>query len=556
MSENLSALSGRKGLEKNLFEQLVKEAKVSGTPDNENLRNLAHDYLMGEAITYGTASFYDFLKKEHEGVKVHVCNGSACLVAGSQEKVKEKLSHHFKSEEIGHMCCLGRCHENSAFNYDGHNFSGDAIDQLPSILSQSNPSLDSYEVSSNVSNPVLTGNPLSPADFAKMMQEVLKKGPESALAEIKKSGIRGRGGAGFPMGMKLASCRSEADDQKFIVCNADEGDPGAYSDRYLLEKQPMLVLFGMMVSGYIVGANRGALYIRGEYPEAVRIVQQAVEDLVAIGIVGKEIGNSGFRFDFKVIEGAGAYICGEETALLSSLEGQRPEVRVRPPYPTQQGLFNKPTVVNNVETQAAVFWIIKNGGDAYSKFGTEKSTGTKLVCLDSFFNKPGMYEINMGTPFEEVINGFGGGFKSPVKAVHVGGPLGGIVPVHKIKDLTLDFESFSREGFLLGHAGIVSIPESFPMIDYLHHLFQFTADESCGKCFPCSIGSVRGMEMIDNSRNGTDKLDRQLLNDLLETMEIGSLCALGGGLPLGVKNALHYFKEELNDYFKNGHERE
>jgi NADH:ubiquinone oxidoreductase subunit F (NADH-binding)/NADH:ubiquinone oxidoreductase subunit E len=551
MSENLSALSGRNGLEKSLFDQLVKEAKVSGTPEDASLRNLAHEYLMGEAITYGTASFYDFLRKEHAGVKVHVCNGSACLVAGTQDRVKEKLADHFKSEEIGHMCCLGRCHENSAFNYNGINYSGNAIDQLNDVLTNSQPIIDEYQVSSNVANPVLTDKPLTSGEFASMMQEVLKKGPEAALEEIKKSGIRGRGGAGFPMEMKLASCRDTAGDQKFIVCNADEGDPGAYSDRYLLEKQPMLVLFGMMVSGYIVGANKGALYIRGEYPEAVRIVEQAVEDLMAIGIVGKEIGDTGFRFDFKVIEGAGAYICGEETALLSSLEGQRPEVRVRPPYPTQQGLFNKPTVVNNVETQAAVYWILKNGGQAYSKFGTEKSTGTKLVCLDSFFNKPGMYEINMGTSFDEVINEFGGGFKSPVKAVHVGGPLGGIVPVHKIKDLTLDFESFSKNGFLLGHAGIVSIPESFPMIDYLHHLFQFTAEESCGKCFPCSIGSVRGMEMIDHSRMGAKKLDRQLLDDLLETMETGSLCALGGGLPLGVKNALHYFKEELNDYFKN-----
>lgn len=551
MSDNLSALSGRKGLEENLFDQLVKKAKVTGTPDDETLRSLAQEYLMGEAITYGTASFYDFLKKEHEGGRVHVCNGSACLVAGTQENVKKKLSAQFKPEEIGHMCCLGRCHENSAFNLNGHNYSGDAIDHLDTLIQSKKSRLDTYRVEANVPDPVLTGAPIDAGQFAVLFQEVLKKGADQALAEIKKSGIRGRGGAGFPMAMKLAACRDAVSQQKFIVCNADEGDPGAYSDRYLLEKQPLLVLFGMMVSGYIVGANRGALYIRGEYPEAVRIVQQAVEDLIAIGLVGKEIGSSGFRFDFKVIEGAGAYICGEETALLSSLEGQRPEVRVRPPYPTQHGLFNKPTVVNNVETQAALYWILKNGGDAYAEFGTEKSTGTKLVCLDSFFKKPGLYEINMGTPFEDVIYGFGGGFKSPVKAVHVGGPLGGIVPVRKIKDLTLDFESFSKEGFLLGHAGIVSIPEAFPMIDYLHHLFQFTADESCGKCFPCSIGSVRGMEMIDHSREGSAKLDRQLMDDLLETMETGSLCALGGGLPLGVKNALHYFKDELNDYFKN-----
>lgn len=549
MSDNLSALSGRKGLEKNLFDQLVRESKVKGTLTDDRLRELAHEYLMGDAITYGTVSFYDFLRNEHEGVKVHVCNGSACLVAGTQEKVKQRLAKHFNSTEIGHMCCLGRCHENSAFNFNGHNYSGSAIDRLDTLVENEIEGKEYYHVGGNSEHKVLTGDPLDAAGFAKMFQEVLQKGKEWALNEIKVSGIRGRGGAGFPMGLKLTSCKNTVGDQKFIVCNADEGDPGAYSDRYLLEEQPMLVLFGMMVSGYIVGASRGALYIRGEYPEAIRIVEQAVEELISIGMAGKEIGNSGFRFDFKVIEGAGAYICGEETALLSSLEGQRPEVRVRPPYPTQQGLFNKPTIVNNVETQAAVYWILSNGGRQYAQLGTSKSTGTKLVCLDSYFNHPGLYEVKMGTPFEEIVYHMGGGFKSAVKAIHVGGPLGGIIPVHKISDLTFDFESFTNEGFLLGHAGIVSIPEDFPIVDYLHHLFEFTANESCGKCFPCSIGSVRGKEMIDRARIGKEKMDRRLLDDLLETLEVGSLCALGGGLPLGVKNALQYFEEELNTYF-------
>ena len=251
-----------------------------------------------------------------------------------------------------------------------------------------------------------------------------------------------------------------------------------------------------------------------------------------------------------MIEGAGAYVCGEETALLSSIEGQRPEVRIRPPYPAQEGLFNKPTIVNNVETLAALPFIIDNGGKAYANMGTEKSSGTKLVSLDSFFNTHGMVEVEMGISFKELIYEIGGGFKSPVKAVHVGGPLGGIVPVSKIADLSLDFESFQNNGFLLGHAGVVSIPDDFPMIKYLEHLFDFTAVESCGKCFPCSIGSVRGKEMMEAAYSSGTKIDKQLLDDLLETMEIGSLCALGGGLPLGVKNALQYFEEELKQYFK------
>ena len=306
----------------------------------------------------------------------------------------------------------------------------------------------------------------------------------------------------------------------------------------------------MLTAGIIVGATRGVLYIRGEYPESIRIINAAIESLVQAGLHGENILGTGVDFRFKVIEGAGAYICGEETALLSSIEGQRPEVRIRPPYPTQEGLFNKPTIVNNVETLAAIPYIINAGGNAYALLGTEKSSGTKLVSLDSFFQNPGMVEVEMGISFHELIYNIGGGFKSPVKAVHVGGPLGGIVPVDKIKDLTLDFESFQNNGFLLGHAGVVSVPEDYPMIKYLEHLFDFTAVESCGKCFPCSIGSVRGREMFEAASEKEIKIDRQLLDDLLETMEVGSLCALGGGLPLGVKNALQYFADELKQYFK------
>ncbi len=550
MSKNLSALSGRKGLEDNLFKQLVDQSKVTGTPENKELKTLAEKYLMGEAITYGTASFYDFMKEEHAGVKAHVCNGSACLVAGTQSKVKEELKKHLKDEEIGHMCCLGRCHENSAFNYNETNYSGDAINQLGEIFQKSNKDLsDNYTVEVSCER-ILTDSAMTAEKYKSLFNTVLENGQDWALEQIKASKIRGRGGAGFPMAFKLNACRNEISDQKFIVCNADEGDPGAYSDRYLLEEQSMLVLFGIMTAGYIVGADYGAVYTRAEYPESVRAMENAVKQLEAIGMHGENIEGSGFNFKFKIIEGAGAYICGEETALLSSLEGQRPEVRVRPPFPAQEGLFNKPTIVNNVETLAAVPWIIKNGGDSYAKIGTEKSSGTKLVCLDSFFNNPGMYEVEMGSSFKELVYDLGGGFKEPVKAVHVGGPLGGIVPTRKIDELNIDFESFADGGFLLGHAGIVSVPEKFPMIEYLEHLFEFTADESCGKCFPCSIGSVRGKEMIANSRNGGPKMDRQLMDDLLETLEIGSLCALGGGLPLGIKNALEYFKTELQNYFK------
>ncbi len=544
MSENLRKLSGRKGLDNNLFEQLVQSSKVEGTPTNEKLKDLAWEYLMGNAITYGAASFYDFLKQENKGKKAYVCNGSACLVAGTQKDVVDKLATKFTEEEIGQMCCMGRCHENSAFNVKGKNYSGNAINNLDTILTSDVDGTEKYSIDANVENRVLTGNPLDAQSFKQLFLKANEMGFDTVLNEIKKANIRGRGGAGFPMGFKWESCKNTESDQKFIVCNADEGDPGAYSDRYLLEVQPYSVLFGIMIAGLVVGADRGVVYLRAEYPEAIKITQKAIDELTKIGMNGDNIGGTEFNFRLKIIEGAGAYVCGEETALLSSIEGQRPEVRVRPPYPTQEGLFGKPTIVNNVETLAAVPWILENGGETYANLGTDKSMGTKLVCLDSFFNTPGMYEIEMGTPLAEILENFGGGFKSDIKALHIGGPLGGIVPTHKINNLTLDFESFQNEGFLLGHASVVSIPQNFSMIKYIEHLFDFTAVESCGKCFPCSIGSVRGREMFAKAQKG-EPINQELLDDLLETMEIGSLCALGGGLPLGVKNALQYFKDEI-----------
>jgi NADH-quinone oxidoreductase subunit F len=235
--------------------------------------------------------------------------------------------------------------------------------------------------------------------------------------------------------------------------------------------------------------------------------------------------------------------------LLNSIEGQRPEVRVRPPYPTQHGLFNKPTVVNNVETLANLPYIMLNGGKKYASIGTAKSTGTKLISLDGFFNRPGIYEVDMGTPLSVVVNDLGQGFRKKVKAMHIGGPLGGLVPIHKTDVLSVDFDTFAKEGFLLGHASVVCIPDEFPIIQYIEHLFQFTAHESCGKCFPCRLGSTRGYELVNKAMNDDYKIDRELFTDLITTMETGSLCALGGGLPLPIRNALQYFGEELKPYF-------
>lgn len=548
MSKNLSYILGRKNLEKNLFEDLGNAAQEKGTPDAQTMEKLHDEYLVGRGTVYGTVSFYDFLKPENQGKKVYVCNGSACMTAGTQKAVHDKLSKHFEAKEIGEMCCLGRCYENSAFNVHGKNYSGNDINEIENIVKTKSRTKEKYNVG-HKGTAILTAPYPAVKEYYKIFTDAIQKPAEELLAHLKDSGVRGRGGAGFSMAFKLESCKNSKSDIKYIVCNADEGDPGAYSDRYILEERPHALLMGMMLAGYITGAHYGVVYIRGEYPESVEIITEAIEDLRNHQLLGKNIQGSGFHYEFKVIKAQGAYICGEETALLSSIEGQRPEVRVRPPYPTQKGLFNQPTVVNNVETLANLPFIFQNGGKAYAAIGTPKSTGTKLVSLDGFFKNPGIYEVDMGTPLSVVVNELGGGFKLPVKAMHIGGPLGGLVPTSKINDLTVDFDSFAKEGFLLGHASVVCIPESFPLIKYIEHLFKFTAHESCGKCFPCRLGSTRGAEMVEKAINGTYKIDRVLMDDLLETLETGSLCALGGGLPLPIKNSLKYFKEELAPYF-------
>ncbi len=551
MSKNLRHLSARKDLEDNLFDRLGKLSVETGTPDKDKLKELGKEFLIGDANAFGTTTFYDFMKPENQGKKAYVCNGSACMCAGTQEKVTSELKKHLYDHEIGHMTCLGRCHENGAFNVNGQNYSAKSESEIARIIYDNDvPHEDNYNVQS-CCEATLT-NDFEGLDFLKgLVQKVLDLTPEQALAEVMESRVRGRGGAGFPMGIKLKSAADTPADIRYVVCNADEGDPGAYSDRYLMEQQPYMVLFGMIAAGYAIGSNWGVLYIRAEYPDSPVIIQDAIDKMTELGLIGEDILGSGFDFHFKIIKAQGAYICGEETALLSSIEGQRPEVRIRPPYPTQEGLFGKPTVVNNVETLAALYYIFKTSGKEYAALGTEKSTGTKLVSLDGHFNKPGIYEVEMGTPLRTIIDDLGGGFRMPIKAMHMGGPLGGLVPVTKIDTLSLDFESFSENGFLLGHATIVCIPESFPMIVYLEHLFEFTAFESCGKCFPCRLGSKRGQELLTKARTEDDyKIDMELFTDLLETLEQGSLCALGGGLPLPVKNAMMYFEDELKQYFQ------
>ena len=541
-NKNIRSLSARKGLKDNLFENISRLAENKAS--DQDFQELSRRFLIDDSVVAGTASFYDFTRQEERNKKIRVCNGTACMVAGTQGRVMEWVRKEFSSEEIGHVACVGHCHKNSAVMVNDRTYSLTSHEHLEKLLRDSNgkeANQLSYDVVSNTT-PILTGPVSDPVGFFKQAAQVWAD-PDQTLAELKDSALRGRGGAGFPFWFKLNAVKAEAGEEKFVVCNADEGDPGAFSDMYLLEEQPLKVLYGMYAAGIVAGARTGVLYIRGEYPNSIRSIEQSISWLKENKLLDD--------FEFKIIRGQGSYVCGEETALLSSIEGLRPEVRVRPPYPAQYGLYGKPTVLSNVETFANIQWIVENGGKEYASLGTPQSTGTKLVSFDGFFKRPGIFELEMGTPLSEAVYEFGGGFNDRIKAIQIGGPLGGIVPIGKIEDLSLDFESFDRAGFLLGHASFVSIPENFPMIRFLEHLLKFTADESCGKCYPCRIGSHRGYELVRKAQNEDFRIDRQLFDDLIETLEIGSLCALGGGIPLPLKNALTHFESELNDYFKD-----
>ncbi|MDC0393366.1 NAD(P)H-dependent oxidoreductase subunit E [Candidatus Pelagibacter sp.] len=550
MSKNISNLSGRIGLKDNLFKK-ISENSLSNSP--KDIKDIAKEYNLGVSTLHGAESFYEFLRPSHREKKAFVCNGSACMCAGTQEKLKETLKSKLGDDKVGEMFCLGHCYENKAFHYDGENYAGNDIEKIDQIIKGEKIDQDKYFSKSFASTSFLMDDKLSTIEkFKDHLNVVLKKDKKEIIQSLLNSNLTGRGGAGFPTGMKWDFCSKAPGDKKYVICNADEGDSGAFSDRYLLEEQPLKVIFGMVMCGYVIGSNEGVLYIRGEYPKSIEAINGCINQLKQDGLLGENILGTNFSFDLNICIGQGAYICGEETALIASIEGRRAEVDVRPPFPVTEGLYKKPTVVNNVETLAAAAGILLNGAEKFAAIGNKKSAGTKLVCLDSFFNNPGIYEIEMGTPMKKIFEEIGGGYKEPVKAFQIGGPLGGVVPLSEIDNLNLDFQEFTAKGFMLGHASVVSIPKDFPMTEYIHHLFEFSAEESCGKCFPGRLGSYRGKEMFDQFKNKTAKIPLKLLNELLVTMQKGCLCALCGAIPTPIMNILKYFGDEMkNDMVKD-----
>ena len=544
MSKNISNLSGRIGLKNNLFQKMSERSLNS--KNDQGMKELAEEYRMGISTVHGAESFYEFLRPSHREKKAFVCNGSACMCAGTQEGLKEKLQEKLGKDKVGVMFCLGHCYENNAFHYDGENYAGEDIKKIDQIIKGEEIKQEKFFAKSYASTSFLMDDKLSTVEqFREQLNKFLKTDKKEIIKSLLDSNLTGRGGAGFPTGLKWDFCSKTKSEKKYVVCNADEGDSGAFSDRYLLEDQTLKVLFGMVICGYVIGGNEGVLYIRGEYPKSIEAINGSINLLKNEKLLGEDILGTDFSFDLNICIGQGAYICGEETALIASIEGRRAEVDVRPPFPVTEGLYKKPTVVNNVESLAAATGILINGAEKFSAIGNKKSAGTKLVCLDSFFNNPGVYEIDMGTSMKKIFNEIGGGYKEPIKAFQVGGPLGGVVPLEEAEKLNLDFQEFTAGGFMLGHASVVSIPKDFNMIDYIHHLFEFSAEESCGKCFPGRLGSYRGKEMFDQVKNKTSKIPLKLLNELLVTMQKGCLCALCGAIPTPIMNILKYFGDEL-----------
>ncbi|HYN65784.1 MAG TPA: NADH-ubiquinone oxidoreductase-F iron-sulfur binding region domain-containing protein [Ornithinibacter sp.] len=382
------------------------------------------------------------------------------------------------------------------------------------------------------------------------MRRALALDPAELVAEVTASGLRGRGGAGFPAGIKWDTVRSASADVKFVCGNADEGDSGTFADRMLLEGDPFTLLEGLAIAGLAVGAAEGYVYVRSEYPHAVRTLRRAVKTAYAHGLLGGSVLGSGRRFDLEVRVGAGAYICGEETSMLESLEGRRGEVRAKPPIPAIEGLFGRPTLVHNVLTLAAVPMVLADGGEAYAARGTGRSRGTSVFQLAGNVARGGIVEADFGVTLGELVEGFGGGTSSgrPVKAVQVGGPLGAYLPEHRF-DLPMDYEAFAEAGAMVGHGGMVVWDDAMDAAAMARFAMEFCAKESCGKCTPCRIGSVRGVEVIDRIRAAADDDVRRaqlvLLEDLCTTMTQGSLCAMGGLTPMPVRSALAHFPEDF-----------
>ncbi|MFO7957516.1 MAG: NADH-ubiquinone oxidoreductase-F iron-sulfur binding region domain-containing protein [Candidatus Brocadiia bacterium] len=379
----------------------------------------------------------------------------------------------------------------------------------------------------------------------------LERTPEEVIQTVKDAGLRGRGGAGFPTGVKWGFCRDAPGETKYMICNADEGDPGAFMDRSVIESDPHSVIEGLAIGAYAIGASEGYVYARAEYPLAILRLRRAIAQAEECGLLGDDILGSGFDFHLKVKEGAGAFVCGEETALLASIEGRRGMPRPRPPFPAQKGLHGKPTNINNVETLANVPVILSKGADWFAQYGTEASRGTKTFALAGKINRTGLVEVPLGTPLEDIVFGIGGGIPDDkrLKAVQTGGPSGGCIPADMM-DMPVDYEKLAQAGSIMGSGGMVVMDEDTCMVDIARYFIEFTHDESCGKCVPCRLGTRQMLNMLNDIRTGRGEIDP--LVEIGEAVKLGALCGLGQTAPNPVLTTVRYFRDEYEAHIRDG----
>jgi NADH-quinone oxidoreductase subunit F len=549
-----------------LLDRLRGAQRERGGIDAGDLTRLADEFGLPVAAVAGAASFYaDFAEGCRGRRHVRVCEGASCFAsAGGQHirdlervlGVRQGTCAPNGSVSLQAVRCLGYCYDSPAVLDGGRPGTGRDLGGLlggPPDTDAGGGSAGSVRVpppipyESRADPPVVLSGLLNAEGEWQVWPEVVTGGsPERVSREVAASGLRGRGGAGFPTAKKWSMAAGQPG-PRYVIANGDEGDPGSYCDRLLMEQDPFRILEGLALAAFAVGAHHGLVLVRSEYPVAVARMRAAVAEAREAGHLGRGVHGSGFDFDVEVVEGAGSYVAGEETALMHAVSGLRGDARPRPPYPTSKGFLARPTVLNNVETLAAVPWVVRHGGDAYARLGHPDEPGTKLVCLSQLFRRPGVYEVEYGVPLRYLVEELGGGLRDghTLRAVQVGGPLGGFLTPDQL-DLPLLTRPLAQAGVPLGHASLIAFDTAMPAAAILRHEWAFGAAESCGACSPCRVGTRRGLELaerIGEPGQAPGMLARQ--EPLLEVLDVASLCAFGRGVACAVRSVTRAYADEL-----------
>jgi bidirectional [NiFe] hydrogenase diaphorase subunit len=502
--------------------------------------------------------------------RIHVCTAAGCLSSGS-DQVKEALNKEVNSRGLEKQClvkgvgCMGLCANGPLISVKPRNVmyqnvrAEDASEIINSLDGSPVTRLECptdvpffrrqvkivLENSGRV-DPEKVEDYIAAGGYEALVKALTEFSPGEVIEQVLRSGLRGRGGAGYPTGLKWSTVAKNDSDRKYVICNADEGDPGAFMDRSVLESDPHRVLEGMAIAAYAIGATRGYIYVRAEYPLAIKNLKVAIRQAEHLGLLGNNIFGTTFSFHVDIRLGAGAFVCGEETALIASIEGRRGSPRPRPPYPAQEGLWGEPTLINNVETFANIAPIIRNGGDWFARIGTEKSKGTKVFALAGRVTNTGLIEVPMGIRLRDIIFEIGGGIPEGrrFKAVQTGGPSGGCIPEEHL-DMPVDYESLKQLGSIMGSGGMIVMDDSSCMVDVAKFFMEFCKSESCGKCVPCRVGTYHMHELLQKITDGTASAsDLAMLEELCDLVQNTSLCGLGQSAPNPVLSTLRYFRDE------------